>query len=195
MSVRQSAFLSCLCCVRVALPRPLPSPLSPPNTTHLLTPPLLLFRHHPSSATRTTTGGGAPSSPPAPRASTSSSTPASTSRAPSRYARPSVLPAPCAWCGWVFACLRVCLLVCLFLLCFFVSSFVGCVSLTPSLTHTHPHTHPHPHNPQPNLLATYLLYFGYMSIISLGLFLLTGAIGFGASLWFTRLIYGSIKVD
>lgn len=48
---------------------------------------------------------------------------------------------------------------------------------------------------QPNLFATYLLYFGYMGIISLGLFLLTGAVGFGACLWFTRLIYGSIKVD
>lgn len=34
-----------------------------------------------------------------------------------------------------------------------------------------------------------------MSIISTGVFLLTGAIGFGAALWFTRLIYGSIKVD
>lgn len=48
---------------------------------------------------------------------------------------------------------------------------------------------------QPNLFATYLLYFGYMGIVSLGVFLLTGSIGFGASLWFTRLIYNSIKVD
>jgi transmembrane 9 superfamily protein 2/4 len=48
---------------------------------------------------------------------------------------------------------------------------------------------------QPNLFATYLLYFGYMSIISLGVFLMTGCIGFAAALGFTRLIYGSIKVD
>lgn len=56
-------------------------------------------------------------------------------------------------------------------------------------------THTHATRRQPNLFATYLLYFGYMSIISLGVFLLTGAIGFGAALWFTKLIYGSIKVD
>jgi len=48
---------------------------------------------------------------------------------------------------------------------------------------------------QPNLFATYLLYFGYMSIISLGMFLMTGCIGFAASLWFNRLIFSSIKVD
>jgi transmembrane 9 superfamily protein 2/4 len=48
---------------------------------------------------------------------------------------------------------------------------------------------------EPSLFVTYVLYFGYMSIICLGLFLLTGCIGFLACLWFTRTIYGSIKVD
>jgi transmembrane 9 superfamily member 2/4 len=40
-----------------------------------------------------------------------------------------------------------------------------------------------------------LLYFGYMSILSLLFFLLTGAIGMIASFYFVRIIYGSIKVD
>lgn len=48
---------------------------------------------------------------------------------------------------------------------------------------------------EPSLFVTYVLYFGYMGIICLGLFLLTGCIGFLACLWFTRTIYGSIKVD
>ena len=42
---------------------------------------------------------------------------------------------------------------------------------------------------------TYVLYFGYMTLIALGLFLLTGAAGFFACLWFTKKIYASIKVD
>ena len=42
---------------------------------------------------------------------------------------------------------------------------------------------------------TYVLYFGYMVLISLGLFVLTGASGFLACLWFTKKIYASIKVD
>lgn len=46
-----------------------------------------------------------------------------------------------------------------------------------------------------NLFVTYVLYFGYMSLISMGLFLLTGFFGFVSSLLFTRAIYGSIKVD
>jgi len=46
-----------------------------------------------------------------------------------------------------------------------------------------------------NLFATYLLYFGYMSIISLGIFLLTGTVGFLSCMWFTKIIYKSIKVD
>lgn len=40
-----------------------------------------------------------------------------------------------------------------------------------------------------------LLYFGYMSIISLIFFLLTGSIGTIASFTFVRAIYGSIKID
>ena len=46
-----------------------------------------------------------------------------------------------------------------------------------------------------NMYVTYVMYFGYMGIISLGLFLLTGTIGLFAALWFTKKIYGSIKVD
>ena len=39
------------------------------------------------------------------------------------------------------------------------------------------------------------LYFGYMILISLSFFLITGAIGFYACFWFVNKIYGSIKVD
>eukprot|EP01084_Bolivina_argentea_P206978 353244_1 len=42
---------------------------------------------------------------------------------------------------------------------------------------------------------TYLLYFGYMTIILLEVFLICGSIGFGASLWFNRKIFSSVKVD
>ncbi|TMW60672.1 hypothetical protein Poli38472_000714 [Pythium oligandrum] len=40
-----------------------------------------------------------------------------------------------------------------------------------------------------------LLYFGYMSMISLTFFFLTGTIGYFACFWFTRKIYASIKID
>lgn len=40
-----------------------------------------------------------------------------------------------------------------------------------------------------------ILYFGYMAMISLTFFFLTGTIGYFACLWFTRKIYGSIKID
>jgi len=40
-----------------------------------------------------------------------------------------------------------------------------------------------------------LLYFGYTVIMSLGFFVLTGAIGFYSCYYFVRKIYGSIKVD
>lgn len=40
-----------------------------------------------------------------------------------------------------------------------------------------------------------MLYFGYMAAISGALGLLTGAVGVSSSLWFTRKIYSSIKVD
>jgi len=46
-----------------------------------------------------------------------------------------------------------------------------------------------------NLPITYVLYFGYMFIVCFGLFLMTGLVGFVATLWFTRKIYGSLKVD
>merc|ERR1711865_1332350 len=42
---------------------------------------------------------------------------------------------------------------------------------------------------------TYVLYFGYMFLICVGLFLLTGTCGFLVCLWFTKKIYASIKVD
>ena len=45
------------------------------------------------------------------------------------------------------------------------------------------------------LWITYLLYFGYMFLLSGGLCLVTGMIGSLTSLWFVRKIYGSIKVD
>lgn len=47
---------------------------------------------------------------------------------------------------------------------------------------------------QSTMLATYVLYFGYMSLLCLGLSALTGCIGFYSCLWFTRKIYSSIKV-
>lgn len=46
-----------------------------------------------------------------------------------------------------------------------------------------------------NSFATYVLYFGYMGLTSLGLFLMTGFIGVISTLYFNRAIFGSIKVD
>lgn len=40
-----------------------------------------------------------------------------------------------------------------------------------------------------------VLYFAYMSMISITFFMMTGSIGFFACLWFVRKIYGAIKVD
>jgi transmembrane 9 superfamily protein 2/4 len=48
---------------------------------------------------------------------------------------------------------------------------------------------------QSNSPATYVLYFGYMALISFGLFLVTGAVGLLSSLWFNKKIFGSIKID
>lgn len=45
------------------------------------------------------------------------------------------------------------------------------------------------------IFMTYLLYFGYMFLISLAMFMITGMAGALASLWFVRKIFGSIKVD
>merc|ERR1712232_980865 len=44
-------------------------------------------------------------------------------------------------------------------------------------------------------LVSQVLYFGYMAIISIVFFLLTGSIGTIASFYFVRVIYGSIKID
>lgn len=46
-----------------------------------------------------------------------------------------------------------------------------------------------------NTFATYLLYFGYMSAVSIGIFLITGLTGLTSCLWFNKKIYASIKVD
>merc|ERR1711948_151273 len=40
-----------------------------------------------------------------------------------------------------------------------------------------------------------LLYFGYMFVISYTFALLTGSIGFAATFFFVKVIYGSIKID
>lgn len=40
-----------------------------------------------------------------------------------------------------------------------------------------------------------MLYFGYMLIASYAFFVVTGTIGFYACLWFTRLVYSSVKID
>ncbi|KAJ7979606.1 Transmembrane 9 superfamily member [Quillaja saponaria] len=43
--------------------------------------------------------------------------------------------------------------------------------------------------------VSWILYFGYMLIVSYAFFVLTGTIGFYACFWFTRLIYSSVKID
>lgn len=40
-----------------------------------------------------------------------------------------------------------------------------------------------------------VLYFGYMALIAVAFFLLTGCVGFLATLWFNIKIFGSIKVE
>jgi len=45
------------------------------------------------------------------------------------------------------------------------------------------------------ILMTYLLYFGYMTILTLAIFLVTGSVGALISLWFVRKIFSTIKVD
>jgi transmembrane 9 superfamily member 2/4 len=42
---------------------------------------------------------------------------------------------------------------------------------------------------------TYLLYFGYMFLLSFAMLLVTGSVGALTSLWFVRTIFGTIKVD
>lgn len=46
-----------------------------------------------------------------------------------------------------------------------------------------------------NLVITYFLYFGYMMVICLGIFLVTGTVGFLSALWFCKQIFASIKID
>ena len=46
-----------------------------------------------------------------------------------------------------------------------------------------------------NMWVTYCLYFGYMFVICVGVFLLTGTVGFFSCLYFNYQIYSSIKVD
>jgi len=43
--------------------------------------------------------------------------------------------------------------------------------------------------------GTTVLYFGYMTVASGGVMLMTGCVGFLCSLWFNKTIFGSIKVD
>jgi transmembrane 9 superfamily protein 2/4 len=45
------------------------------------------------------------------------------------------------------------------------------------------------------MLLTYLLYFGYMFLVSFAIFLVTGTMGALTSLWFVRKIFCTIKVD
>lgn len=45
------------------------------------------------------------------------------------------------------------------------------------------------------MFITHLLYFGYMFLISVGTFLITGSTGLLSCLWFTRKIFSTIKVD
>jgi transmembrane 9 superfamily protein 2/4 len=46
-----------------------------------------------------------------------------------------------------------------------------------------------------NSFTTYVLYFGYMGLVSFGLFLMTGFVGVATTLWFNITIFGSVKVD
>lgn len=81
-------------------------------------------------------------------------------------------------------------------------------SIDPSVDQlTQPLNHHHNHFLQPHHCRYFVskldidtpvstfIYFTYMSMISIAFFLLTGSIGFFASLWFVRKIYGAIKVD
>jgi transmembrane 9 superfamily protein 2/4 len=45
------------------------------------------------------------------------------------------------------------------------------------------------------MIITYMLYFGYMFLLSLGIFLVCGAISALMSLWFVRMIFSLVKVD
>lgn len=46
-----------------------------------------------------------------------------------------------------------------------------------------------------NSLATYILYFGYMSLICFGMFLMSGCVGLFSCLSFNKAVFASIKID
>ena len=46
-----------------------------------------------------------------------------------------------------------------------------------------------------NMAVTYMLYFGYMGLVSLGIFLVTGLVGFFSCFYFNFQIYASVRVD
>jgi len=46
-----------------------------------------------------------------------------------------------------------------------------------------------------NTFASYVLYFGYMGLVSFMIFLMTGTVGLFSSLHFNKIIFGSIKID
>jgi len=46
-----------------------------------------------------------------------------------------------------------------------------------------------------NSFASYVLYFGYMGLVSFMIFLMTGTVGLFSALHFNRTIFGSIKID
>jgi len=46
-----------------------------------------------------------------------------------------------------------------------------------------------------NTFSSYVIFFGYMTLVCLSLFLMTGFIGVSSSLWFNKTIFGALKVD
>jgi len=50
-------------------------------------------------------------------------------------------------------------------------------------------------NMETNSAASYALYFGYMGVVSSMVFLMTGSVGLYTSLYFNKIIFGSIKID
>jgi len=46
-----------------------------------------------------------------------------------------------------------------------------------------------------NTFVTYVLYFGYMALVCMGMFCMMGFVGVAFSLWFNQVIFASIKID
>jgi transmembrane 9 superfamily protein 2/4 len=46
-----------------------------------------------------------------------------------------------------------------------------------------------------NNLATFVLYFGFMALVSIGIFLMMGFVGLCTSLWFNKLLFSSTKIE